>query len=90
MTSDQGTIVLYQTKDAVVRNFRTTAEDGKKCNTNFYNLDVIISAGYRIKSQTETRFRIWTTSDLTDRLIRGYPFNERLLAEDQDYITYVQ
>ena len=47
----------------------------------FYNLDVIISVGYRIKSQNGTRFRIWATCVLKDHLIRGYSFNERRLAE---------
>ena len=47
---------------AVVRKFRTTAADGKSYKTNFYNLDVIISVGYRVKSKQGTRFRIWATS----------------------------
>lgn len=45
-------------QNAVVRNFRTTASDGKNYATNFYNLDVIISVGYRVKSQQGTQFRI--------------------------------
>ena len=44
---------------AVVRNFRTTAADGKNYDTNFYNLDVIISVGYRVKSLQGIQFRIW-------------------------------
>src|SRR5574344_2503079 len=44
-------------KDSVVRNFRTTAADGKKYNTAYYNLDMIISLGYRIKSSVATKFR---------------------------------
>ena len=47
----------------------------------FYNLDVIISVGYRIKSLHGTQFRIWATSVLKDHLIRGYTVNERRLAE---------
>ena len=46
---------------AVVRKFRTTATDGKNYNTAFYNLDLIISLGYRIKSHIATKFRIWAT-----------------------------
>ena len=46
---------------AVVRKFRTTATDGKSYNTAFYNLDLIISLGYRIKSHIATKFRIWAT-----------------------------
>ena len=48
---------------AVVRKFRTTATDGKNYNTAFYNLDLIISLGYRIKSHIATKFRIWLLSD---------------------------
>ena len=66
---------------AVVRKFRTTAEDGKSYQTNFYNLDVIISVGYRVKSQHGTQFRIWATSILKDHLVKGYTLNQRRLAE---------
>jgi prophage maintenance system killer protein len=66
---------------AVVRNFRTTAVDGKSYQTNFYNLDVIISVGYRVKSKRGTQFRIWATSILKDHLVKGYTFNQRRLAE---------
>ncbi len=66
---------------AVVRNFRTTADDGKRYQTNFYNLDVIISVGYRVKSKSGTQFRIWATSILKDHLVKGYTFNQRSLAE---------
>ncbi len=66
---------------AVVRKFRTTAADGKMYQTNFYNLDVIISVGYRVKSQRGTRFRIWATSVLKEHLVRGYTLNRKRLAE---------
>lgn len=46
-------------ENSVIRNFRTTAADGKKYATNFYNLDVIISVGYRVKSLQGTKFRQW-------------------------------
>ena len=48
-------------ENSVVRKFRTTASDGKKYDTTFYNLDLIISLGYRIKSRIATQFRIWST-----------------------------
>lgn len=47
----------------------------------FYNLDVIISVGYRVKSQRGTQFRIWATSILKDHLVKGYTLNQRRLAE---------
>lgn len=53
-------------EEAVVRKFRTTASDGKNYNTIFYNLDMIISLGYRIKSLTATKFRRWATARLKE------------------------
>lgn len=68
-------------EEAVVRKSRTTAADGKKYQTASYNLDVIISVGYRVKSQRGTQFRIWATSVLKEYLVRGYAHNQRRLAE---------
>ena len=69
------------TEKVVVRKSRTTAADGKSYQTAWYNLDVIISVGYRVKSQRGTQFRIWATSVLKDYLVRGYAHNQRRLAE---------
>lgn len=68
-------------ENAVVRNIRTTAADGKSYQTNFYNLDVIISVGYRVKSQRGTQFRIWATSVLKEHLVQGFTANRQRLAE---------
>ena len=57
-------------EDAVVRKFRTTATDGKTYDVNYYNLDVIISVGYRVKSHQGTQFRIWATQRLKDYIIK--------------------
>ena len=65
-------------KDSVVKNSLTTASDGKKYRTNFYNLDVIISVGYRVKSFRGTQFRIWANSVLKEYLLKGYSINQRL------------
>ena len=62
---------------AVVRKSRTTAEDGKSYKVNYYNLDVVISVGYRIKSQRGTQFRIWATNRLKEYLIQGYSFDSK-------------
>jgi prophage maintenance system killer protein len=67
----------------VIRNFRITASDGKTYETNTYNLDVIISVGYRIKSQRGTQFRIWATKVLKGYLVRGYALNQKRLAEKE-------
>jgi prophage maintenance system killer protein len=68
-------------KNSVIRNFRITAEDGKSYDTQHYNLDVIISVGYRIKSLCGTRFRIWATKTLREHLIKGYTLNQKRLNE---------
>jgi len=54
-----------------VRKFRTTADDGKDYEVSYYNLDVIISVGYRIKSQRGTQFRIWATKTLKEFRCNG-------------------
>jgi len=66
---------------SVIRNFRITARDGKIYDTQFYNLDVIISVGYRVKSKRGTQFRIWATRTLKDHVLRGYTLNEKRLRE---------
>lgn len=68
-------------QESVVRNFRITAADGKSYDTAHYNLDVIISVGYRVKSQRGTQFRIWATRTLREHLVQGYTLNQTRLAE---------
>lgn len=69
------------TEDSVVRKFRTTASDGKNYNVVHYNLVMIISLGYRIKSTTATQFRQWATQRLKEHLIQGYIINQKRLEE---------
>ena len=64
--------------DSVVKESLTTAKDGKLYKTKFYNLDVIISVGYRVKSNQGTQFRIWATTILREYLIKGYAINQRV------------
>ena len=70
-------------KDLVVRNFRTTATDGKNYDVLFYNLDVVISVGYRVKSKQGTQFRIWATKILKEYLIKGYALNQKKLQKQK-------
>ena len=66
---------------SVVRNFRTTAGDGKEYDTTFYNLDVIISVGYRVKSHQGTKFRQWATARLREYIVKGFTMNDELLKQ---------
>ena len=66
-------------KDAVVANFATTATDGKTYQVDHYNLDVIISVGYRVKSLRGTQFRIWANNVLKEYMIKGFAMNDDLL-----------
>lgn len=63
-------------ENSVIRNFRITAADGKNYQVVHYNLDVIISVGYRVKSHRGTQFRIWATQRLRDYLVQGYSINQ--------------
>ncbi len=71
------------TRVSVVKESFTTASDGKNYKTKFYNLDVIISVGYRIKSPIGTRFRQWATAVLKDYLLRGYAVHQQTMALQQ-------
>ena len=63
---------------SVVAKFATTASDGKVYQMEFYNLDMIISIGYRVKSQRGIQFRIWANKILKDYLLKGYSLNQRM------------
>jgi len=66
-------------EDSVCRDFRQTGPDGKNYQTRFYNLDVIISVGYRVNSHRATQFRQWATRVLRDFAIRGYVLDKQRL-----------
>jgi len=69
-------------ENAVVRKFRTTAADGKNYNTIHYNLDMIISLGYRVKSKIATNFRRWATERLKEYMIKGFTMDDERLKEN--------
>ena len=90
-------------QESVVRKFRITAGDGKIYDTQHYNLDVIISVGYRVKSHRGTQFRIWATERLREFIIKGFALDddrlkqagggnyyEELLARIRDIIALMQ
>ena len=67
--------------DSVIKDFLTTAADGKNYQTKFYNLDVIISVGYRVKSLRGTQFRIWATQRLREYIIKGFTLDDDRLKQ---------
>ena len=77
-------------RNSVCRDFRHTALDGKSYKTATYNLDVIISVGYRVKSQRGTEFRIWATNVLKQFLVNGYAVNEKRLKTQETKIKELQ
>ena len=66
-------------EDSVVANFATTATDGKKYSVAYYNLDMIISVGYRVHSYRGVQFRIWATKVLKEYIVKGFAMNDDLL-----------
>ena len=72
--------------DSVIKDFLTTAADGKNYRTKFYSLDIIISVGYRVKSHVATRFRQWATQRLREYIVKGFVLDdERLKNPDQPF-----
>ena len=78
--------------ESVVRNFRTTANDGKNYDVRYYNLDVIISVGYRVRSQQGTQFRIWATKRLKEYIVKGFALNDARFKSGQsmNYFSELQ
>ena len=77
-------------KESVWAKFAYTASDGKIYQVDYYNLDVIISVGYRVKSKQGTRFRQWANNVLKDYLLKGYSINHRLQALEKTVAEHSQ
>jgi len=77
-------------KISVVKHSLTTAADGKSYRTKHYNLDVIISAGYRVKSKRGTEFRIWARHVLKEYLLKGFVLNQRIDRLESKIIEHDQ
>jgi hypothetical protein len=71
-------------ENSVIRKIRITAQDGKTYNTSFYNLDAIISVGYRVNSNQATQFRIWATSVLKEYMIKGFALDDERLKQGKE------
>lgn len=77
--------------DSVCKESLHTAADGKKYNTQYYNLDVIISVGYRVKSIQGTKFRIWATQRLREFLVKGFALDaDRLVDRRMAALYYAE
>jgi len=70
-------------ENSVIRNFRTTASDNKKYEIRFYNLDAILSVGYRVNSSQATQFRIWASKILKEYIIKGFVMDDERLKNGQ-------
>jgi len=77
-------------ESSVVAKFATTASDGKTYQTEHYNLDIIISVGYRVKSQRGTQFRQWATQRLKEYLLQGYAINQKRLEELGKMVQFIE
>ena len=80
-------------KNSTVRKFRTVRKEGNRTVTrelDYYNLDMILSVGYRVKSKTATQFRIWATKTLKEYLTKGYAINENNLKQEQGKVVSLQ
>lgn len=82
---------IYKTEElsenATLRNFRIVQREGKrevKRELKHYNLDVILSVGYRVNSKTATQFRIWATKTLKEYLVKGYTLNKKVILKNYD------
>ena len=75
---------------SVVAKFATTAKDGKVYQVEYYNLDMIISVGYRVKSHRGIQFRIWANKVLKDHLLKGYSVNRRINRIENDVVILME
>ncbi len=76
-------------EESVVKDYLITAADGKAYRIKYYNLDVIISVGYRVKSKRGTQFRQWATQVLRQHLVQGYTVHQKRLDELQQTIQLI-
>lgn len=71
---------------SVISKMETTASDGKNYLTSYYNLDVIISIGYRVNSQKATKFRQWATTVLREYMIKGFAMDDERLKQGENLL----
>ncbi len=71
-------------KNSVIAKIATTASDGKTYQVNYYNLDIILSVGYRVDSKNATQFRIWATKTLRQHILEGYTINRNRVSQNYE------
>jgi hypothetical protein len=76
--------------NSVIKDYLITAADGKKYQTKFYNLDAIISVGYRIKSAVATRFRQWATQHIREYIVKGFVMDDERLKNPNQPFDYFE
>jgi hypothetical protein len=85
---------IYTTKELLEKTtcakIAQVAADGKMRKMNIYNLDMIISVGYRVNSKKATQFRIWATTTLKDYLVKGFAINENRILQTKDRLAQLQ
>jgi death-on-curing family protein len=77
-------------ENSVIKDFLITAADGKNYRTKHYNLDMILSVGYRVNSKRGTQFRQWATQRLKEHLVQGYTINQKRLEQLQKVVNIIQ
>lgn len=83
-------LIDKELSDSVHKKILYTAQDGKTYNTSFYNLDMILAVGYRVKSKRAIEFRIWVTNVLKEYLLKGYVINaDRTLVTNENYLSLI-
>ncbi|MBQ9983758.1 MAG: type II toxin-antitoxin system death-on-curing family toxin [Lachnospiraceae bacterium] len=83
-------MIVFEDFSSVVANFATTATDGKVYNVEYYSLDVIISVGYRVKSQRGVEFRRWANSVLKQYILQGYAVNDNRIKQLNEVIRIMK
>ena len=77
-------------ENSVVKNYFTTAADGKEYEVAFYSLDMILAIGFRVRSIRGTQFRIWATERLKNYLVKGFAVNEKRVKDYQENLVELQ
>jgi len=76
-------------KDSVVKDYLTTAPDGKEYNITFYSLDMVLAIGFRVRSKRGTQFRVWANKNLKEYMVKGFLMDDERLKNPDGRLDYV-